>query len=82
MGCLLPGEPEPELLLEGVLLREFTLSNSPILPYVRMIVWLIEGITLSRAELIGILSHALRQHRFAYRKKIDYVLGFLHQHPP
>ena len=82
MGCLLPGEPEPELVLAGVLLREFTLSNSPILAYVRMIVWLIEGITLSRAEVIGILSQALRQHRFAYRRKIDYVLGFLHQHPP
>jgi hypothetical protein len=78
----LHGQQQAELFLESVVLRESTLSNSPILPYVRIIVWLIEGITLSRAELVAILSRVLRQHRFAYRRKIDYVLGFLHQHPP
>jgi hypothetical protein len=75
-------QQQAELFRESVVLRESTLSNSPILPYVRIIVWLIEGITLSRAELVAILSRVLRQHSFAYRRKIDYVLGFLHQHPP
>jgi hypothetical protein len=71
-----------ELVLEGIVLRESTLSHSPVLPYVRMIVGLIEGIRLGRRELVAILLRALRQHSFAVRKRIDYVLAFLHQHPP
>jgi hypothetical protein len=31
---------------------------------------------------VAILCRALRQHSFAVRKRIDYVLAFLHQHPP
>jgi len=76
----LPGKAE--LQLEGVVLCESSLANSPVLPYVRMVVSLIEGIEFSCGEVVHLLRQAMRQHSIAYRRKIDYVLGFLHQHPP
>jgi hypothetical protein len=71
-----------ELCLAGVVLRESTLANSLMLPYVRMVVRLIEGIELSLDELVQLLRQALRQHSMALRSRKDYVLGFLQQHPP
>lgn len=71
-----------ELQLEGVVLRESSLARSRMLPYVRMVVRLIEGLELSCRELAGLLRQALRQHSIASRSRLDYVLGFLHQHPP
>jgi len=52
------------------------------LPYIRMLVRLIDRVQLSTAELVGLLRHALRQHSIAYRRRPDYVLRFLHEHPP
>lgn len=71
-----------ELRLEGVVLRESTLRNSPMLPYVQLVVSLIEGVELSRDELVGLLRQAMRQHSIAHRRRIEYLLGFLQQHPP
>ena len=71
-----------ELRLEGVVLRESSLATSPLLPYVRMLVSLIEGIELSCREVVCLLRQAMRQHSFGARRRIDYLLGFLHQHPP
>jgi len=70
------------LQLDGVVLDESSVANSPVLPYVRMVVSLIEGIELTCQELVGLLRQALRQHSFAFRRRIDYVLGFLHRGPP
>jgi hypothetical protein len=70
------------LRLEDVVLRESTLRTSPMLPYVGMVVSLLEGIYLGRHELLELLVRSLRQHRIAYRTRTDYVLHFLHQHPP
>jgi len=58
------------------------LANSPVLPYVRMVVSLIEGIEFSCEEVVRLLRQAMRQHSIAHRRKIDYVLGYLHRHPP
>jgi hypothetical protein len=52
------------------------------LPYVRMVVRLIEGIAFSDQEMLHLLRRALRQHSMAYRRRSDYVLRFLHEHPP
>jgi hypothetical protein len=52
------------------------------LPYVQMVVRLIEGIELSLDELVQLLRRALRQHSMALRSRKDYVLGFLQRHPP
>lgn len=77
-----PSAPPVTLQLEEVVLSESTLANSRTLSYLRMIVRLIEGVVLNRREMIHLLVAAMRQHSFAYRRRIDYVLGFLHQHPP
>ncbi|MGO8748253.1 MAG: hypothetical protein ACLQNE_19935 [Thermoguttaceae bacterium] len=68
--------------LEGVLLDESSLASSPMLPYVRMVVSLIEGVELSCREVVHLLRQAMRQHSIGARRRIDYLLGFLHQHPP
>jgi hypothetical protein len=73
---------QAELRLEDLVLNEATLRTSPILPYVGMIVSLLEGMRLRRHELLQQLSQSLRQHSIAYRTRTDYVLRFLHQHPP
>lgn len=80
-----PAEPLPvkeELRLEEVVLDAESVRNSPMLPYVRMLVNLIEGIRLRCEELVELLIQALRQHSIAYRRRTDYVLRFLHEHPP
>lgn len=80
-----PGDepsPQVELQLEDLVLGESTLRTSPMLPYVGMIVNLLEGIQLRRHELLERLLRSLRQHSIASRTRTDYVLRFLHQHPP
>jgi hypothetical protein len=71
-----------ELRLDGVVLDESSVVNSPMLPYLRMLVSLIEGIRLTCQELVRLLRQALRQRSLAFRRRGDYVLRFLHQHPP
>ena len=78
-------EPSPVTIavrLEGVLLDESSLASSPMLPYVRMVVSLIEGVEFSCREVVHLLRQAMRQHSIGARRRIDYLLGFLHQHPP
>jgi hypothetical protein len=80
-----PTEAQPcraELRLDGVVLDESSLTNSPVLPYVRMMVGLIEGVRFTVEQILGLLRQALRQHSIASRTRRDYVLGFLRQHPP
>lgn len=71
-----------ELRLEGVVLDESSLAKSPMLPYVRMVVSLIEGIDFGCGEVLDLLRRAMRQHSIATDSRIDYALGFLHRHPP
>jgi hypothetical protein len=74
--------PKLELRLEGVVLDEPTVRTSPLLPYVLTVVNLLEGMRLSLRELVGLLLAVLRQHRIARRRRADYVLKYLHEHPP
>ena len=78
-------EPLPvtvELRLEGVVLDESSLASSPMLPYVRMVVSLIEGVEFTCREVLHLLRQAMRQHSIGAGRRVDYLLGFLHQHPP
>jgi hypothetical protein len=68
--------------LEGIILDESSVVKSPVLPHVRMVVRLIEGIHMSLKQLRNWLCQALRQHSIAVRRRADYVLAFLNQHPP
>jgi hypothetical protein len=80
-----PPEPSPlvsVLTLDGVVLDEATVSSSPTLPHLRLIVELIEGVRLDHQQLVAWLTRALRQHSIARRRRSDYVLAFLNQHPP
>lgn len=73
---------EVELRLEGLVLDESNVAHSPLLPYVRMLVSLIEGVRFSCQTLLDLLRRSMRQHSIARRRRADYVLAFLHQHPP
>lgn len=72
----------PPLQLDGVVLDDSSLTNTPVLPYLRMMVSLIEGVPFAVEELLALLRQGLRQHSIASRKRTDYVLRFLRQHPP
>jgi hypothetical protein len=71
-----------ELRLEEIVLDASSLATSPMLSYVQMLLGLIEGLRVGRNELINLLRRWMRQHSIAFRRRSDYVLGFLHQHPP
>jgi hypothetical protein len=75
-------EASAQLRLETVVLDAAALACSPMLPYVQMLVRLIEGVTLTCREVLAVLRESLRQRSIATRRRIDYVFGFLHQHPP
>jgi len=67
---------------KGLLLDESTLVSSPILPYVLMVASIIERRTISRDELIAALRQRMRQRSFDRRPRREYVLHYLHEHPP
>ena len=71
-----------ELGYGGVFLDEGGLTGSPMLPYVRMVVGLIEGVRFTAEELVDRLLRTMRQHSIVHRRRSDYILHFLHQHPP
>jgi len=52
------------------------------MPYLRMMVSLIEGVPFAVEELLALLRQGLRQHSIASRKRTDYVLCFLRRYPP
>lgn len=65
-----------------VVLDEATLTNSRLLPYVRLVVNLIEGQQLGLKEVLQLLRRDLRQHRMGWRKRADYVGENLVPDPP
>jgi len=67
---------------EGLLLDESTLRNSRVLPYVLMVASVLEGRTIRREELLVALRNSVRQRSMLRRHRREYVLRFLHQHPP
>jgi hypothetical protein len=83
------GEPASEplpaaatLRLEGMVLDDTSVANSPMLPYVRMVVSLIEGVEFTCRDVVDLLRRSLRQHSIGARRRVDYLLSFLHRHPP
>jgi hypothetical protein len=70
------------LRVEGVVLDESSVANSSMLPYVRMVIRVLEGVRLTGEELVDLLRRTLRQRSIDDRPRIDKILSFLHQHPP
>ena len=67
---------------EEVVLHEASVASSPMLPYVRMVVSLIEGVEFTCREVVHRLRQALRQHSIGAGRGVAYLLGFQHRHPP
>jgi len=74
-------EPLP-LNLDGLVLEESTLASSRVLPYVRMLVSVLEGEAISHEQLIAALRTRIRQRSIGRLPPREYVLHYLHQHPP
>ena len=70
------------LHLDGCVLDEPSLVNSRILPYVQMVASLLEGRTISSKELLAALLKRMRQRSMGRLPRREYVLRYLHQHPP
>jgi hypothetical protein len=51
------------------------------LSYVRMLLWVIDGVRVTRQELVDMLLRSLRQRSMARRPRRDYVVSFLNLHP-
>ena len=71
-----------QLVLDGIFLTPRIITASGTLPYLTMVLGLIEGRPISRSELVAHLLELLRQHSMAHCSRKDYVRGFLQQHPP
>lgn len=71
-----------EMPLAGLVLDEASVVNSPILPYVRMVVSLIVEETVSKDQLVADLLKIMRQRSIDNRTRPRYVSRFLNQHPP
>jgi hypothetical protein len=71
-----------KLTLDGFTLDEATLVNSPMLPYLAMVVSVIEGRPIRCEELLQTLLQSMRQRSFDRLPRREYVLCFLDQHPP
>jgi hypothetical protein len=76
-----PGE-DAQLTLEGFVLDEATLVNSPMLPYLAMVASVVEGRTIRLEELLHVLQRSMRQRSFDRLPRREYALRFLNQHPP
>jgi hypothetical protein len=75
--------PAPaELRLDGVVLDESSVAHSPMVPYVRMVVSLIEGVAFTCREVVQLLRLAMRQRSIGARRASDYLLDALPQRPP
>lgn len=57
--------------------REGMHFDADIVRYLAMVVSLIEGRRVSEREIRKMLVRAVRQHRMARRRRIDYVLHYL-----
>ena len=71
-----------QLTLEGFVLDEATLVNSPMLPYLAMVASILEGREIRLEELLDVLQETMRQRSFDRLSRREYALRFHNQHPP
>jgi hypothetical protein len=75
--------PPPPAPPSPLLVDEFPSAwPQTMLPYLQMVISLIEGRPVSLAEVVAVLRRALRQHRIARTRRIDHTVGWLHAEPP
>ena len=71
-----------EIFPGDVVLQESDVARSPMVPYVQTLFRLIDGVRMTRGQVIRLLQGRFRQRSIARRTKMAYALSFLHQHPP
>lgn len=54
----------------------------PIVQYVGLVTSLIEGHSVSLAEVVEMLTTVLRQHSMVRRRRVDQIVAWLNEHPP
>ncbi len=59
-----------------------TSFNTHVVDYLGMVISLIEGRPVSTAEILEMLSQAMRQHSLVRDRRIDYVLRHLNERAP
>jgi len=59
-----------------------TSFNAHMVDYLRMAISLIEGRPVSTAEILEMLSRAMRQHSLVRGRRMDYVVRHLNEHAP
>lgn len=80
---LLPFEfPKVELEYAGVTLQPADIEKSSALSYLRMLLRVIDQVSVSHQELVEILLLSMRQRSMVRRPRRDYVVSFLNSHPP
>jgi hypothetical protein len=77
-----PGQDPLVWELGGVKLTAWLVATTPMLPYVQLLLKEIGSLRLCRGCLIKWLLEELRQRSMAFRLHRQYVLRFLHLHPP
>lgn len=70
------------LELEGVVLTQQTLARSSVLSYLCEVIRVLERRTITREELLQTLGESLRQRSLGARRRREYVLSYLNEHPP
>lgn len=76
------GQP-PDVPPASALVAESGSPPNPLmLAYIQMVISLIEGRRVSRAEILEMLQRFLRQHSLGRRRKIDHTVAWLHEYPP
>jgi hypothetical protein len=74
--------PKVELEFEGLTIEPADIERSSALSYVRMLLRVIDGVRVTRQELVEMLLRSMRQRSMVRRKRRDYVVSFLNSHPP
>ena len=59
-----------------------TSFNAHMVDYLRMAISLIEGRPVSTAEILEMLSRAMRQHSLVRGRRMDYVIRHLNERAP
>jgi len=77
-----PWRAPAELRLDGIVLDESSVAHSPMVPYVRMVVSLIQGVPFTCREIVHLLRLAMRQRSIGARRGSDYLLDSLLPRPP
>ncbi len=82
--------PKPRWIADGLEPAHRTACPAPdpiplprlIVHYVRQVVSLIEGRPVGLEEIVEMLTRAMRQHSMVRQRRIDHIIGWLHEQPP